>query len=381
MYFIGHRALEIDRYMLCSVIIISYRVPFFLEQCLASVRRAIAVSGLPVEIIVVDNAPGDGSVEYLKPLFPEVQFIEPGENLGFGKANNLAWKAARGEHIVFLNPDTLIPESFFTASLAFLDKTPQAGALGYRMIDGSGRFLPESKRGFPTVWASFCKMSGIGSIFPENRLFSGYYQGFLPENAPNPVPVLSGAALWVRREVLEKAGGFDPAFFLYAEDIDLSYQLTLTGSQNWYFPEITLLHFKGESSRKTPEHYRNFYDAMAVFVKKYRKTHFPGLLASILLFLIKLQGRFASNSGKTGEKSLISGQIPLKIGKTGGISALQTEQECLLQPGNELSYTETIGIIEKIGRKNPCFIQGSGTKSIVGSPDPRSPGYSALAIA
>lgn len=360
--------------MRVSVILISYRVPFFLEQCLASVRAAVAVSPVPVEIIVVDNAPGDGSLDYLKPRFPEVRYIEPGENLGFGKANNLAWKAAGGQHIVFLNPDTLIPESFFKASLAFLEKAPQAGALGYRMIDGSGRFLPESKRGFPTLWASFCKMSGIGSIFPQNRLFSGYYQGFLPENSPNPVPILSGAALWVRRELLEKTGGFDESFFLYAEDIDLSYQLTLTGNQNWYFPEITLLHFKGESSRKSPEHYRNFYGAMSVFVKKYRNSHFRGIWGPILLLLIRLQGYFARIFGKSAQNPVVFDEKWPKIGQNQAISG---SSGCCLEPGSGLSYADTIELIEKYGQNCPLFVHGKGTHSVVGSPDRSRPGYSA----
>ncbi len=360
--------------MRVSVILISYRVPFFLEQCLASVRAAIAAGDIPVEIIVVDNAPGDGSLDYLKPRFPEVRFLEPGENLGFGKANNLAWKAAGGQHIVFLNPDTLIPESFFKASIAFLEKAPKAGALGYRMIDGSGRFLPESKRGFPTLWASFCKMSGIGSIFPKNRLFSGYYQGFLPENSPNPVPILSGAALWVRRELLEKTGGFDESYFLYAEDIDFSHQLTLSGYQNWYFPEITLLHFKGESSRKSPVHYRNFYGAMSVFVKKYRKSHFKGILAPLLLLLIGLQGYFARIFGKSAQKPVIFDEKWPIIRRN---QAVSTTAGCCLEPGPELSYSDAIALIEKYGQNRSCFVHGTGTNSVVGSPDRTQPGYSA----
>lgn len=363
--------------MRITVILISYQVKFFLEQCLASVRRAAEVSTVPVEVIVVDNAPGDGSLPYLKPLFPEVRFMEPGENLGFGKANNLAWKAAAGEHVVFLNPDTLIPEQFFTESLAFLAQKPEAGALGYRMIDGSGRFLPESKRGFPTAWASFCKMAGFSSIFPQNSLFSGYYQGFLPENEPNPVPVLSGAALWVCREVLEKTGGFDERYFLYAEDIDLSHQISVAGYQNWYLPSPTLIHFKGESSRKSPEYYQHFYGTMSVFVKKYRKSHYPAILAPLLLSMIRLQGLFASFFPKTASKTVKKPENLFKIAKNEPISGLDPGQPICFVPGNALSYAQVIRIWEKLGPSNPCYVQGAGTKSMVGSPDPARPGYSA----
>jgi N-acetylglucosaminyl-diphospho-decaprenol L-rhamnosyltransferase len=259
--------------MILSVIIVNYQVKYFLELCLHSVEKAL--QGLDAEILVVDNHSSDGSVEFLRPLFPRVIFIINPENAGFARANNQALEQAKGEYILFLNPDTILPEDFVQSCLKlFLDlpgasPSPRIGGLGVRMIDGSGRFLKESRRGFPNPWVAFCKMSGLVSVFPRSRIFGGYYLGFLPEKGAHPSPVLSGACLWVSRAALDKVGGFDPAFFMYAEDIDLSYRLEKAGYTNYYFGETTIIHFKGESTRKDIGYTRQFYKAMSQFRRKH----------------------------------------------------------------------------------------------------------------
>jgi glycosyltransferase involved in cell wall biosynthesis len=179
--------------MVFTVIIVNYRVRHFLELCLYSVSKALA--DIEAEIIVVDNHSGDGSVAALEPLFPAVQFIANEENTGFAVANNQALRRARGEYVLFLNPDTILPEDYARICLDFLRDKPNAGGLGVRMIDGSGRFLKESRRGFPSPWVAFCRLSGLSALFPRSRHFARYYLGHLPENGSHPAPVLSSFAV------------------------------------------------------------------------------------------------------------------------------------------------------------------------------------------
>ena len=266
-----------------SVIIVNYNVRYFLEQCLFSVREAMR--GLDGEVIVVDNASQDGSREYLEARFPEVSFIWNTENLGFGKANNLAMKKSRGAHILFLNPDTLVAEDCFTLCLRFMEQHPEAGALGVRMIDGSGSFLKESKRAYPSLITSFFKLSGLARIFPKSPVFARYHLGHLDPGQDHDVDVLAGAFMWVRREALEKTGGFDERFFMYGEDVDLSYRIQQAGYRNYYYSGTTIIHFKGESTKKgTLNYVRMFYKAMDVFVHK----HYTSVTAFFFRFFITL---------------------------------------------------------------------------------------------
>ena len=262
--------------MVFSVIIVNYRVRYFLELCLYSVSKALA--DIEAEIIVVDNHSGDGSLEAVAPLFPTVQFIANQENTGFAAANNQALRRARGEYVLFLNPDTILPEDYARVCLDFLRDKPRAGGLGVRMIDGSGRFLKESRRGFPSPWVAFCKLSGLSAVFPRSRHFAGYYLGHLPEKGSHPAPVLSGACLLVRRAILDTVGAFDERFFMYAEDIDLSYRLEQAGYENFYTSGTTVIHFKGESTQKDSRYVRQFYKAMSQFRRKHFNRGFPALL-------------------------------------------------------------------------------------------------------
>lgn len=254
---------------LLSIILVNYRVPHFLEQCLLSVRKASV--GMSVEVIVVDNASGDGSVEWLTPRFPEVRFIESDQNLGFAKASNLGYRQSQGDYVLFLNPDTLLSEDSLHGSIKFLEDKLTAGALGMRMIDGSGRFLRESKRAFPDPATAFYKIIGLSSLFPQSSRFAKYHLGHLSPDSNHPIDVVSGAYFMVRRSVLEAVGSFDEDFFMYGEDIDLSYRIQQAGFINYYYAGSTILHFKGESTQKQSFRYvKLFYGAMSRFVRKHK---------------------------------------------------------------------------------------------------------------
>lgn len=224
------------------------------------------------EVFVVDNNSPDQTVQFLEAQFPSVEFIANQENIGFGRANNLAITKARGEFILFLNPDTILPENGLTDIIRFLEAQPEAGAAGIRMIDGSGNYLPESKRGFPGPWTSFCKMFGLTKAMPSSKTFAHYYMGHLDPEKNHQVEILAGAYMLVRKKTLATVGGFDEQFFMYAEDIDLSYRIQQHGFKNYYFSETPVIHFKGESTRKDARYVQLFYVAMIQFVRK----HFRG---------------------------------------------------------------------------------------------------------
>ncbi|WP_018626797.1 glycosyltransferase family 2 protein [Niabella aurantiaca] len=266
--------------MTLSIIIVSYNVKYFLEHCLRSVLHAS--EKISTEIIVVDNCSSDGSLEYLLPLFPQVSFIANKENAGFGKACNQGLARATGEFVLFLNPDTLIPEDCLKKTLAVFEQDPAVGALGIRMFNGQGLFLKESKRGFPSLSASFFKLSGIHRLFPGSRIFDRYYLGHLDAEQDQYAEVLAGAFMLIPRQVLEKTGSFDEAFFMYGEDIDLSYRIYKAGYKNYYLSAPPILHFKGESTAKNSLSYiKNFYTAMGIFVSKHHKG--PGRIGLRLL--------------------------------------------------------------------------------------------------
>ena len=254
--------------MKLSIIIVSYNVYPFLDNCLRSVRQAL--EGLNGEIIVVDNASVDHTVTQLHQHFPDVQVIANRENKGFATANNQAIAIARGEYILLLNPDTIVSGDTFQKCISFMDEHPDAGALGVRMIDGTGRFLPESKRGLPTLSASFMKMTGLYKLFPKSPKWNRYYQGHIAEKETAKIEVLCGAFMFMRRTALERSGYLDEDFFMYGEDIDLSYRITKAGYSIYYFPETSIIHYKGESTKKSSLNYiLTFYEAMLIFTDKH----------------------------------------------------------------------------------------------------------------
>jgi len=273
--------------MKLSVIIVNYNVKYFLEQALHSVKKAM--QGMEVEVIVVDNHSVDGSVEMVRNKFPFVKIIDNKQNLGFSKANNQAINISSGEYVLLLNPDTVVQEDCFEKSIAFMDNTPDAGALGVKMIDGSGKFLPESKRGLPTPEVAFYKVFGLASLFPKSPKFGKYHLGFLDKDKTNVVDVLAGAFMLIRKSTLDKTGLLDEDYFMYGEDIDLSYRITKAGYKNYYFPETTIIHYKGESTKRTSVNYVfTFYRAMIIFAKKhYSQKHANSfsLLINIAIYI------------------------------------------------------------------------------------------------
>lgn len=254
-----------------------------MEQCLQSVCRA--AEGKDVEIIVVDNHSKDGSKEFFKFRFPGVSFIWNNENTGFAKANNEALSMAKGDLILFLNPDTLVPEDCFEKCIAFIMSKENRCAIGVKMIDGSGNFLKESRRSFPGPLTSLYKLTGLSALFPRSPVFARYYLGHLDKDKAHETDVLAGAFMMAPRKILEEVNGFDESFFMYGEDIDLSYRIQQAGFKNYYFPDTTIIHFKGESTKKGSLNYvRMFYNAMSVFAKK----HYGGSRAGLFNLFIQV---------------------------------------------------------------------------------------------
>lgn len=269
-----------------SVVIVNYNVKYFVEQCLYSVEAA--VGNLSAEVFVVDNHSTDGSIDYLKPRFPEVIFIENDDNPGFAKANNQAIRICSGQYVLLLNPDTVIGEESLRSLCFFMDEHPEAGGIGVKMLDGHGVFLPESKRSFPSPWVSFCKLFGLSKLFPRSRFFARYALRYLDENERHSVDVLAGAFMLMRHEALDKVGLLDESFFMYGEDIDLSYRMVLGGYTNYYLPE-RILHYKGESTKHGDMKYiKAFYGAMILFFKKYY-PHSGRLMGGLIYMAVGLK--------------------------------------------------------------------------------------------
>ncbi len=252
-----------------TVVIVNYRVKYLLEQTLRSVEQAM--QGMAGEVIVVDNLSGDDSITFSRERHPDVTFIENQENVGFARANNQAIMQARGEFTLILNPDTIITPRCLQEGIAWMRSHPKCGAIGARMMDGNGVFLPESKRSFPTPWVSFCKIFGLSKLFPRSPWFAKYHLRYLSDLEPQCIDILSGAYMLCRTNVLQQLSGFDEDFFMYGEDIDLSYRIVKAGYENWFLP-TPMVHYKGESTHKDSMRYvRVFYDAMLIFYRK----HFP----------------------------------------------------------------------------------------------------------
>ncbi|WP_430974427.1 glycosyltransferase family 2 protein [Sunxiuqinia rutila] len=269
--------------MKLSIVIVNYNVRYFLEQCLHAVQKAC--TSIETEIFVVDNNSVDGSAHMVREKFPTVHLIENHGNKGFSKANNQAIRQAKGDYILLLNPDTLVEEDCFVKCLDFMDNHPEAGGLGVPMIDGKGRFLPESKRGLPTPEVAFYKIFGLARLFSHSPRFARYHMGHLDKNQTHEVDVLAGAFMLLRHAVLEKTGLLDEDYFMYGEDIDLSYRITQAGFKNYYFAGTTIIHYKGESTKKGSINYvKIFYQAMSIFAGK----HFSKGRAGMFSFLINL---------------------------------------------------------------------------------------------
>ncbi|MCP9749561.1 glycosyltransferase family 2 protein [Ferruginibacter sp. HRS2-29] len=394
--------------MQLSIIIVNYNVKYFLEQCLYSVIKACC--NLEAEIFVVDNYSTDGSEQYLPAKFPQVKFRWNSHNMGFGKANNSVLSEAKGDHILFLNPDTIVPEDCFEKCLQFFRQHQDCGALGVRMIDGSGTFLKESKRSFPSAMASFYKIIGLAKLFPRSKTFAAYYAGHLPEHKTAPVDVLAGAFMMLDKKMADATQGFDEKFFMYAEDIDLSFRVQKEGKKNYYFADTTIIHFKGESTQKLSKEYINqFYGAMKGFVAKHYKqqwfTYFITTLAislnkslASLLLLLKKMLPEKSPAEKKINTAIIAPQIlfdemihllrnakmppviigriavsgddiKYSIGTTGTLAGdmKKNKIEQLVFCEAVMNNKDAIEMIEKLPSKTIFLFHAAGSSSIVGS--------------
>lgn len=253
--------------MQLSVIILNYNVRFFLEQCVLSVQKAL--ENMDGEIIVVDNNSSDDSCAMMRERFPNIKLIANTENVGFPKGNNIGVAQAQGEYLCILNPDTVVAEDTFEKVLTFAKSKSDLGIVGCKLIDGTGKFLPESKRGIPTPFVALTKIFGLYQLFPNSKLFGRYYAQHLTENQTGKVDILVGAFMILKRDLYLEIGGFDENCFMYSDDIDLAYSILKTGKANYYFHETTIIHYKGESTVKDGLYMKRFREAMQFFYKKH----------------------------------------------------------------------------------------------------------------
>ena len=304
--------------MQLSIIILNYNVRYFLETCILSVQKAI--ENLDAEIIVIDNKSSDDSCQMMKNRFPTIKLIENLQNVGFPKGNNIGVKSAKGEYICILNPDTVVAEDTFTKVLNYIQNSQQhtkIGIIGCNLIDGTGHFLPESKRGVPTPWISFTKIFGLYKIFPKSKIFNQYYAQHLTENQTGKVAILVGAFMVMKKKFYNEIGGFDEDCFMYSDDVDLSYVAEKAGKNNIYFHETTVIHYKGESTIKDGAYMKRFREAMNFFYRKHFKVSiffsaFMKIGALLFSFFKKFQGKTKTIS-KPEHYFLISNSNELKL--------------------------------------------------------------------
>lgn len=330
--------------MKLSIIIVNYNVKYFLEQCLCSVQSAI--SGIDAEVIVIDNDSQDGSAEYIIPRFPNIKWIANKENLGFSRANNVAFTHATGEFVLMLNPDTIVTREAIEKSLHFMDSTPAVGAVGVKMLNKDGNFALESRRGIVTPWVSICKATGLNKRFPKNKLFGHYYMSYLPEDEPNEIEMVSGAFMLLRHSKLQEIGFLDEKFFMYWEDSDLSYRILKSGAKNYYLP-YPILHYKGESSVKSVLKYRYWlYYSLLIFFKKHNHVYY--ILSYIPLKLVVMLFKFR-----------IHILNPLILGKEWDARKVEPEQSFIVV-GKKSTYDEVVELFKKNNIKRTCtFIEAS----------------------
>lgn len=338
--------------MLVSIIIVNYNAKYFAEQCLSAV--AAAIQEIHAEVILVDNASTDESISYLTSKYEWVKFIASDVNLGFARANNLALSRAIGKYVLFLNPDTIIPEHCINTCISHLQSNPKVGAIGVRMIDGAGNFLPESKRSLPSPLVSFWKLIGLSALFPKSSFFNQYALGHLNENENHEVPVLSGAFMCCNTALIKSLNGFDERFFMYGEDIDLSYRITKSGYQNYYLGQLFIIHFKGESTPlKNFKYVRLFYKAMQQFVDKHYKGTYAGFVKAVLYLSIFIRA------------SVTTLLLPILVLGT-KLKTIKQQQNAsnsnlFLLAGHELATQEALHLLQENGmsnmRKAPVFLQ------------------------
>ncbi len=342
--------------MQLSIVILNYNVRYFLEQCVRSVEKAIA--NLDAEIIVVDNASPDDSVAMLKSRFTNVKLIESKENSGFPKGNNIGVAEAKGKYICILNPDTVVAEDTFEKVLAFAESKQDLGIVGVKLVDGTGKFLPESKRGIPTPLVAFGKITGLS----KNK----YYAAHLSENETGKVDILVGAFMLMKRDLYLEVGGFDENCFMYSDDIDLSYTVLKTGKSNYYFHETTVIHYKGESTVKDEMYMKRFREAMDFFYRKHFRVSFlfdAFLKAGAYFFSIfkkrqtsikKTSNRYALISDDENLKESIRSATEKEVEIQAVIESPNSEFEIVFD-ANFLSFKQIILKMEKLKNSGATF--------------------------
>lgn len=361
-----------------SVIILNYNVRYFLEQCVLSVQKAL--QNIDGEIIVIDNFSIDDSCQMIKQRFPDVKLIENKMNFGFPKGNNIGVAEAKGEYICILNPDTVVAEDTFDKVLEFAKTKINLGIVGCKLIDGTGNFLPECKRGVPTPWVALTKIFSLYKLFPKSPLFNKYYAQHLSENESGEVDILVGAFMVVKRELYLQIGGFDENCFMYSDDIDLSYLVKKAGFKNYYFHETSVIHYKGESAVRDEKYVKRFSEAMQFFYKK----HFGGswffdvfMKVGIFFFVLFKKSQQKDSKGDVNFYLLISEEDsykyffdkPTKVQKmiSNNLYGLSTGIEVVLD-NNSYSFKDIIGFVENNKNKGYTFkIIPQSTNYMVGS--------------
>ncbi|MEK8179726.1 glycosyltransferase family 2 protein [Flavobacterium buctense] len=360
--------------MQLSVIILNYNVRYFLEQCVLTVQKAI--QNLDAEIIVIDNNSSDDSCAMMKQRFPNIKLIENKENSGFPKGNNIAVKEAKGEYICILNPDTVVAEDTFEKILNSQLATPnsQLGIIGCKLIDGTGNFLPESKRGIPTPWVAFTKIFGLYKIFPKSTWFNQYYAQHLAENQSGKVDILVGAFMVMKRELYNDLGGFDENCFMYSDDIDLSYKALQKGKTNYYFHETTVIHYKGESTVRDGTYMKRFQEAMNFFYKKHFKvSFFFSLIMKIGIVFFSFVKMFQGKSQPkltpenyllVSDNEALKEKLAFKLQKSIERTLLENGKIVISQTISKTKNTEVILDTNYTGFKNAiAFLEDSKNKS------------------
>jgi len=296
-----------------SIVIVNYNVKEFVANLLNSISKARY--DFKLQIIVVDNDSSDDSLEYLEPRYPDVQFIANDENVGFGKANNQALKQANGRYTLLINPDTIVSEDTLSTLFRHMEMNPSCGACGCKILNPDGSFAPESRRSIPTIWSSLSKLLGLSALFPNSKTFGQYYMSWMDEDEPGQIPVLSGSFMFFRTDVLKQLKGFDERFFMYGEDIDLCYRLQKTGYHIDYVPDTSIIHYKGESTKKDNIRYiKSFNEALYIFFKKHYTHRYSSLFRSVIFIGIVIRGLFSFLKNKFSKyKSIVFDLLVLNV--------------------------------------------------------------------
>ena len=358
--------------MKLSIVILNYNVRYFLELALKSVEAAI--SGIDAEIIVVDNDSSDTSCQMVKTVFPKVKLIENKENFGFSKGNNIGVATAQGEYICILNPDTVVAEDTFVKLLKFTETKSKLGIVGCRLMNGSGTFLPESKRNIPTLKVSLKKILGNSQ---------DYYANHLSQEDHGEVNILVGAFMLIKKSVYNTVGGFDEDYFMYGEDIDLSYKVLTAGYKNYYYGETTVVHFKGESTLKDRNYARRFFGAMQIFYEKHFKQN---LIFDMVVWLgIKLAFIFRKRNKKTYKaisefvfvsnvmNKALEAKLPIKLSFEDQLSSIESNAEVIFD-ANTMTYKDIIEFIKTSDKELTYKILPNQSNFILGSNDGFSQG-------